>query len=100
MESRRGPPLRAVALALLLSRATSLGSVLVYGSTPAGVAAAVAAARAGAATTLLDVTPRVGGMVSGGLGHTDVGDAFAIGGLAREYFLRNARAYNASATEP
>jgi len=92
--------MRAALLSLLLARASSLGSVLVYGSTPAGVVAAVAAARAGAATTLLDVTPRVGGMVSGGLGHTDVGDAFAIGGLAREFFVRNARAYNASAVAP
>lgn len=74
--------------------------VIVYGSTPAGVVSGVAAARAGANVTLIDPAARVGGMCSGGLGHTDVGDAFAIGGLAREFFVRNARRYNASATEP
>ena len=75
-------------------------TVIIYGSTPAGITAAVAAARSGAATTLLDPSPRLGGMCTGGLGHTDVGDAFAIGGLAREFFIRNARAYNASADAP
>jgi hypothetical protein len=73
----------------------------VFGSTPAGVIAAVAAARyGGASVTLLDPSPRVGGMCSGGLGVTDRGDTFAIGGLAREFFLRNARFYNASADAP
>ena len=97
----------ALALALALvprlaapAVAPASGSVVVYGSTPAGVVAAVAAARAGAAVTLLDPAARVGGLCSGGLGHTDVGDAFAIGGLAREFFVRNARRYNASATAP
>jgi hypothetical protein len=37
-------------------------------------------------------------MCSGGLGHTDIGDTFSIGGLAKEFFLRNAQFYNASAT--
>lgn len=63
--------------------------------------AAVAASRFGrAAVTLLDPSPRVGGMCSGGLGVTDQGDTFAIGGLAHEFFLRNARYYNASAATP
>lgn len=45
---------------------------------------------------------RVGGMCSGGLSRTDVGhdpDAI-IGGLAHEFFMRNARHYQANATEP
>ena len=88
----------------LLCCATALASVpssiTVFGSTPAGVMAAVAAARSGANVTLLDPSPRVGGMCSGGLGVTDQGDTFAIGGLAHEFFLRNARVYNASADVP
>jgi len=39
-------------------------------------------------------------MCSGGLGVTDQGDTFAIGGLAHEFFLRNARVYNSSAQDP
>lgn len=76
-------------------------NVTIFGSTPAGVIAAVAASRYGGANvTLLDPSPRVGGMCSGGLGVTDQGDTFAIGGLAREFFIRNSRYYNATAEAP
>ena len=54
--------------------------VAVYGATAAGVMAAVAAAEAGAETVLVDSGAHVGGMVSGGLSWTDVGDANVIGG--------------------
>jgi len=74
--------------------------VLVYGSTPGGVMAAVAAARQGARVVLLDPAPRVGGVCSGGLGETDKGNPVVIGGLAREFFLRNRQLYNRSATAP
>ena len=47
--------------------------VAVYGATPAGVTAAVAAARAGRRVLLLEAGRFVGGMVSGGLSNTDTG---------------------------
>lgn len=59
--------------------------VLVVGATAAGVAAAVAAARAGAHVTLLEAGQHVGGMISGGLGYTDVGDVRVLGGMAAEF---------------
>ncbi len=62
--------------------------VVVYGGTAAGVIAAVAAAREGKSVRLIDPGRHVGGMVSGGLGATDVGNARAIGGYAREFFDR------------
>ena len=74
--------------------------VLVLGSTPAAIAAAIAAAQTNASVALLDTAARLGGLMSGGLGYTDVGDAFALGGVAREVFLANARHYNASAQQP
>ena len=75
-------------------------NVVVYGGTPAAIVSAVAAARGNVTVALIDTSLRLGGLMSGGLGYTDVGDQFAIGGLAREIFLRNARHYNASATAP
>jgi hypothetical protein len=63
-----------------------MSDVCVYGATATGVAAATAAAEAGAATTLVDPGTHVGGMVSGGLGWTDVGDERAIGGVARRFY--------------
>lgn len=47
--------------------------VLVYGSTPSGIMAAVAAARHGATVGLLSQRVHVGGVCSGGLGQTDIG---------------------------
>lgn len=59
--------------------------VLVYGGTSAGVAAAVAAAAAGARTVLVEPGHHLGGMTSGGLGYTDVGDIRALGGAAARF---------------
>ncbi|GDY31637.1 FAD-dependent oxidoreductase [Gandjariella thermophila] len=59
--------------------------LLVYGGTAAGVCAAVAAARHGVQVTLLEPGRHVGGMVSGGLGYTDIGNPAVVGGLAREF---------------
>lgn len=56
--------------------------VVVYGATSGGVCAAVAAARAGASVVLLEPGRHVGGMTSGGLGYTDVGDPRVVGGMA------------------
>lgn len=56
--------------------------VVVYGATSGGVCAAVAAARAGASVVLLEPGRHVGGMTSGGLGYTDVGDVRVVGGMA------------------
>ena len=70
--------------------------VAVYGATAAGVTAAVAAARAGAQTVLVEPGRHVGGMVSGGLSWTDVGDATVIGGLARRFYQAVADHYGAA----
>jgi hypothetical protein len=59
--------------------------LVVYGATAAGVAAAVAAARHGVRVVLLEPGRHVGGMVSGGLGYTDLGDPAVLGGLARDF---------------
>ena len=45
--------------------------VLVYGSTPGGFCAAIAAARTGASVVLLEPTDHVGGLSTGGLSHCD-----------------------------
>jgi hypothetical protein len=73
--------------------APARADVVVYGGTAAGVMAAVAAAREGASVALLEPGSHVGGMVSGGLGATDVGNAGAIGGYSREFFERVGRKY-------
>ncbi|MEW9549135.1 FAD-dependent oxidoreductase [Nonomuraea sp. NPDC050783] len=67
--------------------------VVVLGATSAGVCAAVAAARRGLDTVLLEPGRHVGGMTSGGLGYTDLGDARVLGGMAAEFRRAVAGAY-------
>src|SRR4051794_38186498 len=62
--------------------------VVVYGGTPAGVMSAIAAARHGQSVALIDLNAHVGGVVSGGLVSSDMGDRQTIGGLAKEFFTR------------
>jgi hypothetical protein len=45
--------------------------VLVYGATPGGIAAALAAAKDGERVLLVEPTDQIGGMVTSGLSHTD-----------------------------
>jgi FAD-dependent oxidoreductase family protein len=68
--------------------------VVVYGATASGVAAAVAAARQGARVALVEPGGHLGGMVSGGLGHTDTGKIETIGGISLEFFKLVGRQYN------
>jgi len=68
--------------------------VAVYGGTPAGVTAAIQAARAGKRTVLLSFNQHVGGMTSGGLTATDLGRKESIGGLALEFYTRIGRKSN------
>ncbi|WP_188187719.1 FAD-dependent oxidoreductase [Nonomuraea sp. SYSU D8015] len=67
--------------------------VVVYGATSGGVCAAVAAARRGLDTVLLEHGRHVGGMTSGGLGYTDLGDPRVLGGMAAEFRQAVADAY-------
>ena len=67
--------------------------IAVYGATAGGVATAVAASRQGLHVVLIEPTAHIGGMVSGGLSHTDKGDPSVIGGISREFFVRVGKHY-------
>ncbi|NWF84446.1 MAG: FAD-dependent oxidoreductase, partial [Bryobacteraceae bacterium] len=67
--------------------------LVVYGGTAGGVMTAVAGARHGLKTVLLEPGNHVGGMVSGGLSGTDVGKSEVIGGMALEFYWRAGRHY-------
>ncbi|HLL89569.1 MAG TPA: FAD-dependent oxidoreductase, partial [Tepidisphaeraceae bacterium] len=60
--------------------------VCVYGGTSAGIAAAVAAIRAGKTAVILHPGKIVGGLTTGGLGETDYGRKHVIGGLSRRFY--------------
>ena len=88
-------PLRFFSL-LLFSSTLVLGreaDVVIYGGSPAGLIAAVAAAREKASVVVVEPTKHLGGMVTGGLTSTDVGNPATIGGLALEFFDRCGKYY-------
>jgi hypothetical protein len=68
--------------------------LVVYGGTPAGIMAAIAAAREGGSAVGIEPNAHIGGMVTGGLSSTDTGDPATIGGIAREFFARADAKYN------
>lgn len=62
--------------------------VVVYGGTSAAVIAAVQVARMGKSVVIISPDKHLGGMTSGGLGYTDVGNKEVVGGLARDFYHR------------
>jgi len=67
--------------------------ICVYGGTSAGVTAAVQAARDGKSVVLVEPRRHLGGMTTGGLGATDIGNKDVIGGLSREFYQNVAKHY-------
>ncbi|MEZ6108431.1 MAG: FAD-dependent oxidoreductase [Pirellulaceae bacterium] len=93
------PPSRVVAVAV--GRAPSAAAtpvreddetaswdVVIYGGTSGGVIAAVQARELGMSVLLIEPSEHLGGLTSGGLGATDIGNKGAIGGLSREFYRR------------
>ena len=68
--------------------------LVIYGATAGGSMAAVAAAQSGLRVALLEPGTHVGGMVSGGLSHSDVdSQERLVGGLTHQFFSRLGRHY-------
>jgi hypothetical protein len=67
--------------------------VCVYGGTSGGVIAAYTAKRMGKTVLLIEPGKHLGGMSSGGLGQTDIGNKYAITGLSRDFYRRIGQHY-------
>ena len=62
--------------------------VIVYGGTSAAITAAIQVKQMGKSVLLLSPDKRLGGLTTGGLGWTDLGDSRTVGGLSREFYNR------------
>lgn len=62
--------------------------VVVYGGTSAGIIAAYTAKMQGKSVLILEPTNHLGGLTTGGLGQTDIGNKYAITGLSRDFYRR------------
>jgi hypothetical protein len=67
--------------------------ICIYGGTSAGVIAAYAAANLHKSVILVEPGHRPGGLSSGGLGFTDIGNKYVVTGLARDFYRRIGRHY-------
>jgi FAD-dependent oxidoreductase family protein len=85
--------LSSVAAASLPAQAALEVDVFVYGGTSAGVIAAYTAKTYGKRVLLVEPGRHLGGMTSGGLGQTDIGNKFAVTGLALDFYRRVGRYY-------
>jgi len=92
-------PLFTCLVALVLvgaldSRAEVVESdIVIFGGTSGGVAAAVEARRMGKSAVIAEWSQHLGGLTTGGLGATDIGNKGAIGGIAREFYEQIAAHY-------
>lgn len=60
--------------------------IVIYGATSSGIAAAIQSSRMDKSVLLIEPTQRIGGLTTGGLGATDIGNKIAIGGISREFY--------------
>lgn len=73
--------------------ATKTVDVCVYGGTSAGVIAAYTAKKDGKSVLIVEPGRHLGGMSSGGLGLTDIGNKYVVTGLARDFYRRVGQHY-------
>ena len=58
----------------------------IYGATASGVIAAYSAAQLGMDVVLIEPGDHIGGMTTGGLGYTDIGNKQVVKGLAKKFY--------------
>ncbi|KAA0994168.1 FAD-dependent oxidoreductase [Dyadobacter sp. UC 10] len=92
-------PLAVVMLTVLpaqrppVRNATKTVDICIYGGTAAGVIAAYTAKKMGKSVMLIEPGMHLGGMTSGGLGQTDIGNKYAISGLSLDFYRRLGKHY-------
>ncbi|MBW6533608.1 MAG: FAD-dependent oxidoreductase [Mariniphaga sp.] len=67
--------------------------IVIYGGTSAGIAAAIQSSRMGKSVIMIEPSSRIGGLTTGGLGQTDIGNKQVIGGISREFYQNIKRYY-------
>jgi len=88
----------SLAVLLLFARPLKAQSVrqvdiCVYGGTSGGVIAAYTAMKSGKSVLLIEPGSHLGGLTTGGLGYTDIGNKYAVTGLSRDFYRRIGKHY-------
>ncbi|WP_332004873.1 FAD-dependent oxidoreductase [Chitinophaga sp.] len=77
----------------MAAKAQQTYDICVYGGTSGGVMAAYAAKKMGKSVLLIEPGKHLGGMSSGGLGYTDIGNKYAVTGLGIDFYRRVGKHY-------
>ncbi len=75
------------------TQAVSNYDICIYGATSGGVISAYTAAVQGKKVVLIATGSHVGGLSSGGLGYTDIGNKYVVSGLALDFYRRVGKHY-------
>ena len=67
--------------------------ICIYGATSGGVIAAYTAAMQGKKVILIASDDHIGGLSSGGLGYTDIGNKYVVSGLALDFYRKVGKHY-------
>lgn len=78
---------------LVVAQNSQKVDVCVYGGTAAGVMAAYTAKKAGKSVLLIEPGKHLGGLTTGGLGYTDIGNKYVVTGLSRDFYRRIGQHY-------
>lgn len=67
--------------------------VVIHGATSAGITSAIQSSRMGKSVVFIESGKRPGGLTTGGLGQTDIGNKYVIGGISREFYQNISKYY-------
>jgi flavin-dependent dehydrogenase len=82
-----------IVLCLLATTAQAQYDLVIVGGTPGGIMAAIAAAKQGKTSVILERTAHIGGLPANGLGATDIATRGATTGLFAEFIARVKKHY-------
>ena len=69
-------------------KAAETVDICIYGGTSSGVMAAYTACKEGKSVLLVEPTDRIGGLTTGGLGATDIGNPYIMKGYTYDFYRR------------
>ncbi len=67
--------------------------IVVYGGTSAGIIAGYTAKQLGKSVLVIEPGTHLGGLTTGGLGATDIGNKYAVTGIAKDFYRRIGKHY-------
>ncbi|MBQ2027510.1 MAG: FAD-dependent oxidoreductase, partial [Alistipes sp.] len=86
--------LSLLAMVVSLTAFADKYDLCIYGGTSAGVVAAYSAAQLGMKVALVCPEERLGGLTTGGLGQTDIGNKQVVLGVAKQFYRQLGNHYN------